>query len=60
VHIVTSTNELYHVKPGLWLCEDATTVEHAHERAIGTKLKGHIYVLFILEAIYETDDVGVV
>lgn len=31
VHIVAGTNELNHKKAGLWLSEDATTVEHAHE-----------------------------
>lgn len=60
VHVVAGTNKLNHEKSGLWLCEDATAVEHVHERAAGTKLKGHVHVLFILETIYETNDVGVV
>jgi hypothetical protein len=60
VHVVAGTNKLNHKKSGLWLCEDATTVEHVHERAVGTKLKGHVNVLFILEAVYEPNDVRVV
>jgi hypothetical protein len=60
VHVMAGTNKLNHKKSGLWFCEDATTVEHVHEGAVGTKLKGHVDVLFILETIYESNDVGMV
>ncbi len=35
-------------------------MEHTHERAAGTELKCHVYVLFVLEAVYEADDIGMV
>jgi hypothetical protein len=35
-------------------------VQHAHERAVGAELKGHIDVLFIFKTIHKTNDVGMV
>ena len=60
VHIVAGTNKLNHEEAGLGLCKDTTTVKHVHEGAAGAKLEGHVYVFFILEAVYESNDVGVV
>ena len=60
VHVMAGTNELYHKESRFRLCEDTTTVEHIHERAIGTKLQSHVDILFILEAVDKPNDVGVV
>jgi hypothetical protein len=49
VHVVASTNKLSYEKPGFWLCDDATVVEHVHERATWTQLKEHLDIFFILE-----------
>ena len=38
VHVMAGTNELYHKESRFRLCEDTTTVDHVHERAIGTEL----------------------
>ena len=40
--------------------KDTTAVKHVHERATGVKLEGHVYVLFILKAVYKPNNVGVV
>jgi hypothetical protein len=44
VHAVAGTNRLNHKESDLGLCEDATAVEHVHERVAGTKLKGPVHV----------------
>lgn len=60
MHIMAGTNELYHEKSGFRLGKNATVVQHAHERAVGAELKGHIDVLFIFKTIHKTNDVGMV
>jgi hypothetical protein len=60
VHAVAGTNRLNHKESDLGLCEDATAVEHVHERVAGTKLKGPVHILFIFKKVYETNDVGAV
>ena len=42
VHVEAGTNEWYHKELRFQLCEDTTAVEHAHDRANGTELWGHV------------------
>ena len=58
VHIVTSTDELYHEETGLGLGEPSSAAEHVHERAVVAELEGHVDVIGVLEAFLELDDVG--
>ena len=60
VHVMAGANELCHKESRFRLCEDTMTVKHVHERPIGTELQSHVDVLFILEAVDEPNDVGVV
>ena len=60
VHVMAGANELYHKESRFRLCEDTTTVKHVHERPIGAELQSHVDILFILEAVNEPNDVGVV
>ena len=42
VHVEAGINEQYHKELCFWLCEDTMAVEHAHDRANGTELQGHV------------------
>ena len=58
VHVVASADELHHVVAGFGLGKPPATTKHIHERAIVTKLEGHVDVIGVLEAFLELDDVG--
>src|SRR5712671_685750 len=60
VHVMASTNELYHEEPRLGFGKDATAMKHAHERAIRAEFQGHIDILFIFETVKKPNDVGMV
>ena len=60
VHIMTSTDELYHEETGFGFSKSSSTAEHVHEGAVVTELEGHVDVVGVFETFLETNDVGVV
>ena len=57
VHVLACADELHHEEACLGLREAAATAEHVHERAVVAELEGHVYIVIVLEAILEADDV---
>jgi len=60
MHVMAGTNKLYHKESSLWLREDTTAMEHAHEGAVRTELQSHIDILIILKAVDKPNDVRMV